>query len=159
MFQRAIINRKLSKEGHTVEMTVHGADAVRKIEQDRNFNVILMDLQYVSFRSCCPSIFDLHYRMPICDGPTATRLIRKFEEENPPAANETSVIDRIPIIAVSASLLEKQRTEMKGHGMDGWLLKPISFDRMAAILMGITDSDARQREQYVPGKFERGGWF
>jgi len=139
---RAIINKKLTKEGHTVEMTVHGADAVRKIEQDRNFNVILMDLQ-----------------MPICDGPTATRMIRKFEEENQPAENETSVASRIPIIAVSASLLEKQRSEMKGHGMDGWLLKPIAFDRMAAVLMGITDADARQKEQYVPGKFERGGWF
>lgn len=44
---RAILQRKLVKDGHNVKTSVHGEDAVAKFESDASFDVILMDLQYV----------------------------------------------------------------------------------------------------------------
>lgn len=45
---RAIIHKKLAKEGHDVKLTVQGEEAVRAFEADPNFDVILMDLQWVT---------------------------------------------------------------------------------------------------------------
>lgn len=44
---RAILQRKLVKDGHNVQVGVHGHDGVRKFEADPNFDIVLMDLQYV----------------------------------------------------------------------------------------------------------------
>jgi CheY-like chemotaxis protein len=40
-----IIQQRLKKDGHDVVVVEHGGAAVRKFEQDRNFDIILMDLQ------------------------------------------------------------------------------------------------------------------
>jgi CheY-like chemotaxis protein len=104
--------------------------------------------------------------MPILDGFGATKAIRKLEAASPAetsaiAADRTSMRlnGRIPIFAVSASLREKQREEMHDLGMDGWILKPIGFDRLRTIMKGITDLDQRQKDKYQPGKWEVGGWL
>ncbi len=67
---------------------------------------------------------------------------------------------RIPIFAVSASLLEKQRADMLALGMDGWILKPIDFKRLRRILSGILDPIQRSQDIYTPGcSWEAGGWL
>lgn len=49
---RAILMKKLKKDfNHDVKSTVHGEDAVRLYSTDNNFDIILMDLQYVD---CTP---------------------------------------------------------------------------------------------------------
>ncbi|CAE6456623.1 unnamed protein product, partial [Rhizoctonia solani] len=146
---RKILCKRLAMDGHEVQHTTNGQEAVQKVEGDREWDCVLMDIQ-----------------MPILDGFGATKAIRKLEAASPAetsaiAADRTSMRlnGRIPIFAVSASLREKQREEMHDLGMDGWILKPIGFDRLRTIMKGITDLDQRQKDKYQPGKWEVGGWL
>lgn len=66
---------------------------------------------------------------------------------------------RIPIFAVSASLLERDKPTYMNSGFDGWILKPIDFKRLEHLLFGIIDDNARDDSIYVAGEWERGGWF
>jgi CheY-like chemotaxis protein len=66
---------------------------------------------------------------------------------------------RIPIFAVSASLVERERGDYVGAGFDGWILKPIDFKRLNTLLLGIINDHTRAGCLYVPGEWERGGWF
>lgn len=102
--------------------------------------------------------------MPIVDGLTSTKMIRTFETSSSrPQAPELSAIaqnhGRIPIIAVSASLVEREKDTYVDAGFDGWILKPIDFKRLEELLKGIVDDGVRERALYVPGEWERGGWF
>jgi CheY-like chemotaxis protein len=73
--------------------------------------------------------------MPIVDGLTSTKMIRSFEKSHPShlLSKRAARNGRVPIIAVSASLLEKERQTYIDAGFDGWILKPISFDRCGFI--------------------------
>jgi DNA-binding response OmpR family regulator len=62
---------------------------------------------------------------------------------------------RIPIIAVSASLIEKERQIYIDAGFDGWILKPIAFDRLKHIMLGIVDAGARKENLYKSGGTRR----
>lgn len=99
--------------------------------------------------------------MPIVDGLTSTKMIRSFEKSHPThlLSKRAARNGRIPIIAVSASLLEKERQIYIDAGFDGWILKPISFDRLKSIMLGIVDAGARKDNLYKSGGWERGGWF
>jgi CheY-like chemotaxis protein len=66
---------------------------------------------------------------------------------------------RIPIIAVSASLVERDKDVYVGAGFDGWILKPIDFRRLETLLAGAVEDEVRDKELYVAGEWERGGWF
>lgn len=101
--------------------------------------------------------------MPILNGFEATERIRAFEAApRPPLCARLShtLNGRIPIFAVSASLLEAQRDELFSHGIDGWILKPINHKRLKLILRGVTDPVQRQSDLYRPGyNWEFGGWL
>ncbi|KUJ08015.1 uncharacterized protein LY89DRAFT_789271 [Mollisia scopiformis] len=66
---------------------------------------------------------------------------------------------RIPIIAVSASLSEQRVHEYVEIGFDGWILKPIDFKRLEAILIAVEDEKTREILLYGAGNWEKGGWF
>ena len=99
--------------------------------------------------------------MPIVDGLTSTKMIRSFEKSHPGSAlsSRAALNGRIPILAVSASLLEKERQRYIDAGFDGWILKPIDFQRMAVLLRAIVQEKTRESCLYQPGEWERGGWF
>lgn len=102
--------------------------------------------------------------MPILNGFDAAKAIRTLEKESPSLSNASertsrSLNGRIPIFAVSASLLERQREEMISFGMDGWILKPIEFKRLRDILTGILDPTQRDKDVYRAGYWEIGGWL
>jgi DNA-binding response OmpR family regulator len=65
---------------------------------------------------------------------------------------------RVPIIAVSASLVEEHRFEYIECGFDGWILKPIDFSRLDFLMRGIKDEELK-KAQYSSGTWEQGGWF
>lgn len=90
--------------------------------------------------------------MPIKDGHTSTKEIRSFE-------NSHASDIKVPVIAVSASLVERERDFYMDVGFDGWILKPIPFDRLRHIMSGVADRAARKEDLYKPGCWERGGWF
>lgn len=99
--------------------------------------------------------------MPIVDGLTSTKLIRSFERTHPAArlSARAALNGRIPIIAVSASLVEKEKQTYVDAGFDAWILKPISFPRLNELMKGIVDVQVREEALYKPGNWERGGWF
>lgn len=99
--------------------------------------------------------------MPIVDGLTSAKMIRSFEKSHPThmLSERASLNGRVPIIAVSASLIERERQMYIDGGFDGWILKPISFDRLNEIMKGIVDESVRDNNLYGPGNWERGGWF
>ena len=99
--------------------------------------------------------------MPIVDGLTSTKMIRSFEKSHPThlLSTRASLNGRVPIIAVSASLIEKERQVYIDAGFDGWILKPISFPRLSEIMVGIVEKGVRQKNLYRPGGWESGGWF
>jgi DNA-binding response OmpR family regulator len=99
--------------------------------------------------------------MPIVDGLTSTKMIRAHER-SPEHGGHSALAaanGRIPIFAVSASLVEKERDTYIDAGFDGWILKPVDFKRLHTLLTGIHDNDTRESALYVPGQWERGGWF
>lgn len=98
--------------------------------------------------------------MPIVDGLTSTKMIRDMERHRPMVLSPiASKHGRIPIIAVSASLVERAKDTYVEAGFDGWVLKPIDFKRLETLLSGAVDDVVRDKELYVPGEWERGGWF
>lgn len=99
--------------------------------------------------------------MPIVDGLTSAKMIRSFEKSHPTqlSSGRADTPSRVPIIAVSASLIEKERQVYIDGGFDGWILKPISFSRLSEIMEGMTDQQVRRENLYHPGSWERGGWF
>jgi light-regulated signal transduction histidine kinase (bacteriophytochrome) len=139
-----IIHKRLTKLGHTVVLTGNGeACANAFTSASQSFDVVLMDIQ-----------------MPIADGMTATRMIREFESASPDTlSHKAQLNERIPVFAVSASLLESEKQTYIDAGFDGWVMKPINFTRLNFLLSGLCDHDARVAASYSPGQWENGGWF
>lgn len=140
-----IMKKRLEKLGHSAYMTVNGEEcASAHGEQPTRFDAVLMDLQ-----------------MPIVDGFTSTKLIRSFEKTHPTSSlsRRAQLNGRIPIFAVSASLVETKRQEYIDRGFDGWILKPVDFKRVGFMLDSIANEESRNACLYEPGHWERGGWF
>jgi CheY-like chemotaxis protein len=82
--------------------------------------------------------------MPICDGFTATKRIRDLESELPPGRPVPAsqrLLGRIPIVAVSASLLEKQHIELLDGGSK---LNDTSSDPANFLCSGRLDAETNQ---------------
>ncbi|MCO5590079.1 hypothetical protein L7F22_044048 [Adiantum nelumboides] len=146
---RMILKKRLSMDGHSILLAVNGEEGFLKFEADGNeIDVVLMDLQ-----------------MPICNGQDSCRRIRECEDKrkgselaNRPAPHILN--GRIPIFAVSATLDYSMRQEMSDIGMDGWLLKPIDFNRLRNLLKGLTHLEIRDQDTWKPGHaWEKGGWL
>ena len=78
-------------------------------------------------------LMDLH--MPGMDGLEATRRIRAFEAEHDSA--------RTPIIALTANASAEDRDACLAAGMDGFLVKPLDRDRLAALRVSAGANAAR----------------
>ncbi len=91
----------LAAGGHSVAVAGTGREAV-ELSSRTPFDLILMDVQ-----------------MPEMDGREATAAIR---------AREATEGGHVPIIALTASAMEVDRTDALAAGMDGFLTKPIRYD-------------------------------
>ncbi|EGQ8034908.1 response regulator [Vibrio parahaemolyticus] len=91
-----VIKLILNKLGHNVHIASHGAEALTFLEEnDTQIDMILMDVS-----------------MPVMDGITATRLIRKKGIT-------------IPIVALTAHALESDKDKCLDAGMDSFVSKPV----------------------------------
>jgi len=94
------------------------------------------------------------------NGSESTVRIRGFESNSKLSAPRRHATHRrIPIFAVSASLFEERWMEYMEIGFDGWILKPVDFRRLGKLLDGTRNTTVRKEAEYVPGQWERGGWF
>jgi CheY-like chemotaxis protein len=103
-----LIERLLTKRGHSAVNVTDGSGVLRKLESER-FDLILMDCQ-----------------MPVLDGYDASREIRRREatEQRP----------RIPIVAMTASAMRGDRERCLAAGMDDYIAKPIDGDKLDHLL-------------------------
>ncbi|XP_017631237.1 histidine kinase 5-like [Gossypium arboreum] len=134
-----MVTRSMMKQlGHTIDVVNNGVEAVRAI-QYHSYDLVLMDV--------C---------MPVMDGLQTTRLIRSFEEtgnwdeaakagiEKPSPSSDSLQPDctppkRIPIIAMTANALSESADECSANGMDSFISKPVTFQKLKECL-----------EQYLP---------
>ncbi|KAL7787912.1 hypothetical protein V8C37DRAFT_418740 [Trichoderma ceciliae] len=140
-----MLKKRLERAGNKIHHAVNGEDCAAIYSDNSSaFDVVLMDMQ-----------------MPIVDGLTSTKLIRAMEKSSKHKGHSplASTFGRIPIFAVSASLFERLKDTYIEAGFDGWILKPIDFKRLATLLRGIHDDETRKSCIYVPGEWEKGGWF
>jgi CheY-like chemotaxis protein len=112
-----LVRRHLEKHGHEVVVVGNGHGAVARAEEG-GIDVVLMDCH-----------------MPELDGYEATRRIRALGGSR--AA--------VPILALTASVLEEDRRACADAGMDGFLTKPISARELAAAMSKVA------RGEEVPG--------
>ena len=70
-----------------------------------------------------PDIIFTDIRMPLMDGHTAVKKLRKIPE-----------LREIPIIAVSASVQDEQRQESIDAGCDGFIGKPVEYQKVVDVL-------------------------
>jgi len=97
-----IVARKmLEKAGLNYEVVNNGEEALNRLKQPHDFNLILMDCQ-----------------MPIMDGYEATQALRDFEEKN--------TIDRLTVIAMTANAMEGDKDKCLAAGMDDYISKPVN---------------------------------
>lgn len=102
---RMVATRLLERLGCKATAVESGAQAIETLRA-RSFDCVLMDCQ-----------------MPEMDGFEATRLIRALDGRG-----------SIPIIAVTAGVLEKDRIDCERAGMDGFLPKPLNKNALATSL-------------------------
>jgi CheY-like chemotaxis protein len=95
---RLLINKVLAKWGATADFAENGLQAVEKIEDNINYDVVLMDIY-----------------MPEMGGLEATQVIRSKQE---PYFRE------LPIIALTASMLTSEIDDMEKAGMNDYIIKP-----------------------------------
>jgi len=95
------IKKILEIAGYTTEVALNGNEAVSKYKEVSDFDLIIMDL-----------------RMPIMDGFQATKEIRRIEK--------TKGSKNIPIIALTAAIMENIQEHSIVAGCNAFLLKPVT---------------------------------
>jgi CheY-like chemotaxis protein len=99
-----MVAAKLLKRWNAViDSAENGEDAYHKVQKE-NYDLILMDIQ-----------------MPVMDGYEATRAIRNLKGD---------IYQKVPIIALTATVLEEVEKKVKEVGLDGILTKPIRPDEL-----------------------------
>jgi signal transduction histidine kinase/ActR/RegA family two-component response regulator len=114
--------RLLEKHGHHVTLAGNGREALETLERFAwNFDAVLMDIQ-----------------MPEMDGLETTREIRRIE---------SSGSGHLPIIAVTAHALKRDRERCLGAGMDDYVSKPIDSELLLRLLRDIAPVKLVQVEE------------
>jgi len=119
-----IVNQKLNarlleKNGHTAKIVGDGRAVLTALEE-QSFDLILMDLQ-----------------MPEMDGLEATLIIRKRERKN----------QHLPIIAMTAHVMQGDRERCLEAGMDGYISKPIQPQQLFEVIDRFTQGVSQNHQQ------------
>jgi CheY-like chemotaxis protein len=106
---RLLLNKVITKWGAIADFAENGLQAVEKVEANRNYDVVLMDVH-----------------MPEMDGLEATQIIRAKKEE---------YFKLLPIVALTASMLSSEKADIERVGMNDYILKPFDpknlFDKLS----------------------------
>ncbi|HEY6876377.1 MAG TPA: response regulator [Polyangiales bacterium] len=103
---REVLDGMLSDLGYVCDLAGNGEEALQAVRRGTPYAAILLDCQ-----------------MPVMDGYTAARAIRRDEQERgaPP----------VPVIAVTAHVLAGERERVLEAGMSDYLTKPVRLGPLA----------------------------
>ncbi|MNT48659.1 Signal transduction histidine-protein kinase BarA [compost metagenome] len=96
----------LEHKGAIVEIARNGREAIERLEQNPDIDLVLMDVM-----------------MPEMDGYEATRRIRKQAQWR-----------KLPIIAVTAKAMKDDQQRCLQAGANDYLAKPIDLDRLFSLI-------------------------
>ena len=118
-----ILNRLLPNYG--VLRALNGEEAVRLVTKDNDIEVVLMDLN-----------------MPIMDGFDATKNIRKHKNDK---------VNKLPIIALTASVIRADIQRCFDAGMNGYIPKPFKTSELIeAIYLALNEGGIQESiSQYI----------
>ena len=100
------LSKQLMDVGLIVEMAKNGKEAVDILEKETDFELVLMDIM-----------------MPVMDGYEAASLIRKMRHYK-----------NVPIIALTAKAMPKDREKCFEAGASEYVMKPIDLEKLLSIL-------------------------
>ena len=109
-----IARKTLEKMGYAVQVAGNGLEALQMLE-GRHFDLILMDVE-----------------MPEMDGLEATRAIRE---------REATSDHHVRILAMTAYAMKEDRERCLEAGMDGYLSKPVSSEKLCSVIEGFLFPD------------------
>ena len=101
-----VLASALENHGATVVDAKNGQAAIDRLHQEPDIDIVLMDVM-----------------MPVMDGYTAMRLIRKDEQ-----------LKHLPIIALTAKALKEDRQKCIQAGADDYLSKPVDYDGLIRLV-------------------------
>jgi CheY-like chemotaxis protein/CHASE3 domain sensor protein len=96
----------LEQRGATVEIGRNGREALEKLDQVRDIDLVLMDVM-----------------MPEMDGLEATRRLRTDPR-----------FDKLPVIAITAKAMKDDREQCLAAGANDYLAKPVDLERLFSLL-------------------------
>ncbi len=117
---RMLVQAYLKSEPYHVQTASNGRDAVDLIHKNQ-FDLVLMDVQ-----------------MPVMDGLTATRIVRKWEQD--------MQLPQLPIIALTAHALREEEEKSFQAGCQGHLTKPIKKAFLIQYLKQFLTSEGNKKE-------------
>ena len=117
---RQVAQRLLTLIGLSHEHAENGRIAVEKLESGAHFDAVLMDCQ-----------------MPIMDGYTATRYMRKLQSEG--------TLPKFPIVAMTANAMVGDREKCIASGMDDYMSKPLNRSLLEQMLQKWLPAGATSR--------------
>lgn len=106
---RGFIEQIVESEGYFPILASNGQEALDILEQNRNFTLIFMDCE-----------------MPIMGGFEATKNIRQIEVKNG--------LPAIPVVALTANSMQRDKENCISAGMDDFLTKPINPSELKDII-------------------------
>ncbi len=106
---QAVAKKMLQKIGLDFEVVNNGQEAIDRLAQPHEFNLVLMDCQ-----------------MPIMDGYAATGEIRNREQQNGQK--------HLPVVAMTANAMEGDKEKCLSAGMDDYVPKPVKLAELKSVL-------------------------
>jgi CheY-like chemotaxis protein len=125
IMNQRILKSIVERMGHKCAVTSNGLEAIAEWER-QPYDVIFMDC-----------------RMPLLDGFEATLRIREKEAAKPikigVGSSSSTMIQHIPIIALTADVMHGTRESCLKVGMDDYLSKPVKKVAIEEILQALVD--------------------
>ena len=101
------LTKVLSQQGMIVSRADNGQTALDILENETNFDIILMDIM-----------------MPILDGYEAIKKIRE----------KGGIFKQMPIIALTAKAMKEDRQKCIGAGANDYMAKPLNIEKLLSLL-------------------------
>jgi len=118
----------LERMGHTVSLAENGEEVLRVMKQV-SFDLVFMDVQ-----------------MPLMDGFEATKALRAWEK---------TTGKHVPVIAMTAYAMKGDEERCLEAGMDGYIPKPISAQKLYDVIEGTMDQSEKAGEKPADSSVKR----